>query len=133
MFKDCTTLRTTISMLRQRKEDSSFRKSSVTMECWSGKRICSKSEYGVRFFASPVLSIGVAIKYSFVLCSVTAFWWHEEVAPSDWTLIVLPALPRLRAVHRVAISFAALNKQTNKHTGCFRSMCLFVCLFRLRT
>jgi hypothetical protein len=29
---------------------------------------------------------------------------------------ILPALPRLRAVHCVAVSFAALNKQTNKQT-----------------
>jgi hypothetical protein len=44
---------------------------------------------------------------------VAAFCWPKEVAPSDWTHVILPALPRLRAVHRVAVSLAALNKQTN--------------------
>jgi hypothetical protein len=40
--------------------------------CLSGKRICSKSDYGVHFFiASPLISIGAAVVYSFVLCSVT--------------------------------------------------------------
>jgi hypothetical protein len=32
----------------------------------------------------------------------------------NWTLVVLPALPRLRAVHRVAVSFAALNNSSQK-------------------
>jgi hypothetical protein len=44
------------------------------------------------FIASPVLSIGVAIVYSLVLCSVTAFWWPGGVAPSDWTLVRFASL-----------------------------------------
>jgi hypothetical protein len=37
----------------------------------------------------------------------------EEVAPSDWALVVLPTVPRLRAMHRTAVSLTALNKHQN--------------------
>jgi hypothetical protein len=88
-----------------------------------GREFAPKTNMECIFFiAPPVLTIGVAIIYSFVLCSLTAFWWPGGSRASDWTLVVLPALPRLRTVHCVAVSFAALNKQTNKHVlklGCW--------------
>jgi hypothetical protein len=69
----------------------------------SGKRICSKSEYGVHFS----LLLGAAI-------ALSCFKLRDSILMGRGSrALVLPALPRLCAVHRMAASFAALNKQTN--------------------
>jgi hypothetical protein len=75
------------------------------------KRICSKANMECIF--------SLLLQCVLLCFLLQHFDGPKEVAPSDWTLVVLPALPRLRAAHRVAVSFAALNKQTNKQTNTF--------------
>jgi hypothetical protein len=49
-----------------------------------GREFAPKANRECSFFiAPPVLSIGAATVYSFVLFSVTAFGWPKEVAPSN--------------------------------------------------
>jgi hypothetical protein len=61
------------------------------------------------FNTSPLCwGVCAAIVFSIIFCSVTAIWWPEEIL--DQTLVVLPALPHLRTVHRLSVSFAVRNK-----------------------
>jgi hypothetical protein len=79
----------------------------MIVDVWE-ENLFQKRIWSAFFSLLLLLSVGAAIVYSFVLCSVTAFWWPEELTPSDWTLVVLPALPRGCLVR---------PKQTNKQSS----------------